>query len=307
VACIPAEKLRDCLSRATGDTVAVDCGGGRASVRSGGAAYNLFCADPGTWPFPEDAAFPEPLGTVHAAALRRIIDQCLPFTDKAATRYTFDGVLFTVKRQSLVVVATEGHRLAKAETHWPGKPFSAAIVPTKALKDMLPNLPDDGDVGVWFGGADGEPPAAAFAVPDGYALRTGLVEGQFPPYEDIIPADQGNRLESDRDALLGVVAQAAVFVPDDGTTAAVRLSLSAGHGLRVSARDPMAGDGEAILSCKYSGPDMELGRQRRLPPRRIAACEGPGVTVDFYAPNRTCVVRDAGSPFVALVMPVNLQ
>jgi DNA polymerase-3 subunit beta len=307
VACIPAEKLRDCVSRATGDTVAVDCGGSKASVRSGGAAYNLFCADPGTWPFPEDAAFPEPLGSVPSRELLRLVRQCQTSISDAAGRYAFTGLLLTVDTGKLTAVATDGRRMAVAATPWPGKPFPPAVLPQWALKALIPNLPEDGEVGVWVGGEAGSPPAAAFLCPDGYALRTGLLEGQFPPYGDVLPTGNDKRLESDRDALLDVLGQASVFVPSDGTTGALRLSLSAGRGLTITARDPMAGDAEAVLPCKFTGADLEWGANATYLAEAVAGCVGPGVAVEFTASNRPCLVTDGGSDYRNVVMPVTLR
>jgi DNA polymerase III sliding clamp (beta) subunit (PCNA family) len=57
----------------------------------------------------------------------------------------------------------------------------------------------------------------------------------------------------------------------------------------------MAGDAEAILPCKYSGPDLEWGGNAKFLAEAVAGCVGPGVTVEFTASNRPCLVTDGGS------------
>jgi DNA polymerase III sliding clamp (beta) subunit (PCNA family) len=196
----------------------------------------------------------------------------------------------------------------RAATPWPGKPFPPAVLPQWALKAlMLPNLPEDGEVGVWFGGAERGAPGRGVPCPDGYALRTGLVEGQFPPYGDVLPAGKGNGSESDRDALLDVLGQAAVFVPSDGTTGALRLSLSAGRGLTRVGPRPDGRGRRGGAAVQVSGADLEWGGTPTYLAEAVAGCVGPGVAVEFTASNRPCLVTDGGSDYRNVVMPVNLR
>lgn len=106
--------------------------------------------------------------------------------------------------------ATDTYRLAhNGLTPGPlASPTDAFLVPAKVATLMNKALPKDADprvwaiVEAWDGGAQ-----YMVATIDGTQYRTRLIEGEFPNWRNLIPEDQPDVLEYDRDALIAAVTE----------------------------------------------------------------------------------------------------
>lgn len=132
-----------------------------------------------------------------------MIARALPFITLEESRYTLSGAEMQVIAGRLALVATDGHRLAIADTAChaapeKGKIKKNTIVHSKALKVLadLCKHPDSDGARAKFGFRwdaptdvhvkDLPPVLAGFAFPN-RVLTTRLCKGQFPNYEMVIP------------------------------------------------------------------------------------------------------------------------
>jgi DNA polymerase-3 subunit beta len=318
VLCVPADKLLKAVNGLPGDTVRLSADETALTV-AGKYTHRVNRHDASLWPAAAD--FPEATGTVAGADLLRLLRQTMPCTAKEATRYAFNGVLFSCgpakgRPSKLIAVATDGRRLAYSDCPltWAGEDRPRdAILPGSALGMLAKWVDPDSEVGVWWGEN-----AAVFHGPD-WALRTNLLEGQFPPYEDIFPKGCDKRLTADAAALAEAVEQACLLA-DERTEAAkdgkrgdrvsVPLACEFGpHGFRGHTRDGVAGtESLGALACKWEGEPLTIGFRGDWLAAGVKAAEVPEggeITLQFSMPSRPALIDRDGYRFV--LMPINLN
>src|SRR4029453_1300217 len=74
-------------------------------------------------------------------------------------------------------------------------------------------------------------------------LASNLVEGTFPPYEEVIPKDQDKKIIFDRDVLSSAVRRAALLTNEESRGVRMKFSAS-GKQVEVSSRAPEKGEAQ---------------------------------------------------------------
>ena len=88
-------------------------------------------------------------------------------------------------------------------------------------------------------------------------LVSSLVEGRFPPFEDVIPKDQDKKVVCNRDLLRSAIRRASLLTTDESRS--VRMQFEADK-LTLSSHAPEMGEAEVIIEVKqYEGDAMEIG------------------------------------------------
>jgi DNA polymerase-3 subunit beta len=92
------------------------------------------------------------------------------------------------------------------------------------------------------------------------ALVMRLIDGEFPNYEQVIPADAKFRVAVPKEELLSALKRVSVVASD--RSRGVRLALSGGQ-LTVSASSPDFGEASEELEVSYDGDDLTVGFNSR--------------------------------------------
>ncbi|MCW8138936.1 MAG: DNA polymerase III subunit beta, partial [Planctomycetota bacterium] len=101
------------------------------------------------------------------------------------TRYAMNGILIDLKDQRLRLVATDGKRLSMCERPTSAEAVKApvfVVVPTKAMQ-LLQRVVGSGEEHVEV---SVEPAQVQFRTAHATVMAR-LIEGHFPPYEDVLP------------------------------------------------------------------------------------------------------------------------
>ena len=314
-ALIPADKLRQIVQAQESEpTLTLELEGEAMHIRGTDAHFKVFGYPPGDFPpvpeFPNGAGWTGPQFNLQAGTLDSLIARTIFATAREHTRYAINGVLLKRDGKKLEMVATDGRRLALARANLTGdskegQPFSC-IVPTKALS-MLQKLIDDADERVTVALTDNQ---VLFAVgpekgPARALLASSLVEGAFPPYEDVIPKDHDITVAFDRDVLTSAVRRAALLTNEDSR--GVRLTFNGGEKrVELSSRAPEMGEAEVNVDlASYKGSDIEIGFNPAFLVDALRVVEDPQVIMELKASNKPGLIR-SGSEFTYVVMPVSL-
>src|SRR5437773_2930557 len=111
------------------------------------------------------------------------------------SRYVLNGIFFSLKEHKLTMVATDGRRLALVDEEVDISASSQGefIVPAKAVNELNRLLQDKGEVDVTFSENQ-----AAFTLKDEKGnctlVITKLIEGNYPNYRQVIPAEAKERV-----------------------------------------------------------------------------------------------------------------
>lgn len=300
VALIPVDKLSSIVKESIDSTVTVETEQEMALITGTDSKFKIFGHPAGDFPeIPEFAG--EPDFEVSAGELHRLVAMTLFATARENSRYAINGVLLEREKNKLSVVATDGHRLAlaKGSCKGAGDGTMSAIVPSKAL-NLLLRLFDDADQMVQVKIANGQIHFAA----DQAVLTSVLVEGNFPPYDDVIPKDSDRKATLGTDGFISAVRRAALLTNEESK--GVRMAFSP-EGLVLSSRAPEMGEAEIKVEVpEYAGDPIEIGFNPNYLLDALKVVDENEVMFEFKAPNKPGILR-TGPTFLYVVMPVNLQ
>jgi DNA polymerase-3 subunit beta len=305
---VAADQFRDIVRECTDDTLSIESDKDTAVIKGQDSTFKLF-----TQPVADFPNVPEFEGKadyeIQAGQLRTLIKQTLFATARESTRYACAGVLMTAKAKKLTFVSTDTRRLALArcdlsqnnrteKAEKAEKETIKPIVPTKALSmlDKLLNDPEE-SVSIQLRGAQ------VIFHTNSATLTSNLLEGQFPPYEDVLPKDPDKKMTASTADFLSAMRRVALLTSEDSKGA--RMSFTK-KGVVLSSRAPERGEATINFSCKYEGADMEIGFNPFFIVEALKVVDTDDITLEMNAPNRPGVLK-GGADFLNVIMPVNLQ
>ena len=225
--------------------VSIRCG--RSNTKMVGMAKSNFPSLP---VFPSEGAIKIP-----AAVLRAMIAKTGFAIANEESRYTLNGALMVLKPESIIMVATDGHRLAHVERA--GEKFEGVsgemktLIPKKAM-DELKSLLDSDVETIDFAKDE----STLFFRVGPRLLTSRQLTGQFPNYEAVLPKDISKSIALKGEELGAAIARVAQFA--DERSRAVRLRLEKGE-LKISASSTETGESEDSIEIAYDGEPMAIG------------------------------------------------
>ncbi|MBK9290393.1 MAG: DNA polymerase III subunit beta [Bacteroidetes bacterium] len=222
-------------------------------------------------------------------------------------RPTMSGVLCEMLPDYITFVATDAHKLVRYRRRDISAQQTASIIlPKKPINQLKSLLASNPDANVYFEFTNKN---ASFVF-ENFRLVCRLIEGKYPNYEAVIPAQNPNKLTVDRLALLNSLRRVAIFA--NKSTMQVRFRIT-GQELLLSSEDPdFANEAKERLSCSYDGEDMEIGFNSRFFQEMLANLEQDAIRLEMSAPNRPGILMPAENDnpdedILMLVMPVMIN
>jgi DNA polymerase-3 subunit beta len=205
--------------------------------------------------FPELPEMPDPLAELPLSVLSQMIASTIFSISAEESRFTLNGALLILKETGLVMVSTDGHRLAMIEKHLalPGLVGSyRALLPRKAMTEIQKLASDDASKIIQFSGNDNH----LFFRIDKRLLLSRKLSGNFPDYERVLPKEHPYTITLDRDELKSAIERVAQFA--DERSKAIRLRLG-NNELKIHSSISETGESEESIPVEYSGEEFEIG------------------------------------------------
>ena len=223
--------------------------------------------------FPAIPAFPHPLVKIPAKLLSALITKTSFAISMEESRYTLNGGLLLIKPDTLAMVATDGHRLALAETDhtFAGLNSEARVlVPKKAMVEVQRLAAEAGEDGqIEFARDDNH----LFFQLGSRLLISRMLTGQFPNYEAVLPRENNKTVVLERNELNDALRRVSQLA--DQRSHAVKFSL-AREGVELSASSPEYGEAKESIEKEYKGDPLSIGfNAQYLLDFLAAAAEGP--------------------------------
>jgi DNA polymerase III subunit beta len=230
------------------------------------------------------------------------------------TRAHLNSALFEWDGDTVRMVTTDGHRLSKVDVKVSGRQASATmLIPLKAIQELR-RLCDE--MLAEGGGGDKKPEllitqsgSSAFFQGAGTTFSVKLVDAQFPPYSQVIPANSDKVVRAPRTAFADALK--AVSVAASERTGGVKLSLAKGS-MRITSESPESGDGFDELPVEYAGPNMSIGFNAKYFLDVLAAVTDEEVAIGLSGELDPAVLRPAGGTttsdrqFLSVIMPMRI-
>jgi DNA polymerase III subunit beta len=206
--------------------------------------------------FPAIPEAPHVLAKIPARLMSGLISRTVFAISAEESRYTLNGGLLLVKPDSVTMVATDGHRLALAETEHKIAGLNnevRVLVPKKALLELQRLTAEAGEEG-----------SIDFARDDSYLffgvgsrrLVSRILTGQFPNYPAVMPRDNNKFVVLERNELNDAIRRVSQLA--DQRSRAVKLSVST-EGVELSAQSPEYGEATETIEKPYKGDPITIG------------------------------------------------
>ena len=241
-----------------------------------------------------------------AKALIRLIDKTAFAISTEETRYYLNGIyLHATKTNDLDVlraVATDGHRLARVEMPLPdgaaGMP--GVIVPRKTVNELRKLIDDAGDtVRVALSET-----RIRFTV-DALEVTSKLIDGTFPDYQRVIPANNDKTMDVDCTAFAQAVDRVSTISSEKSR--GVKLSM-ANSTLTLSATSPDNGTAVEELEVQFGQKDvLEIGFNSRYLLDIAQQIEGSDARFTMADAASPTIVQDSSdSSALYVLMPMRV-
>jgi len=206
--------------------------------------------------FPALPAMPHTLVKIPAAVLESLISKTKFAISMEESRYTLNGGLLIIKPDTLAMVATDGHRLALAETDQKLSGLNGEVrvlIPKKAMDEVEKlSASAGGEAQLEFAKDESH----LFFQVGHRLLISRILTGQFPNYDAVLPRDNNKVVVLERTELSDAVRRVSQLA--DQRSHAVKLSIS-GEGVEISASSPEYGEAKESIEKEYKGDSLSIG------------------------------------------------
>ena len=269
---IPAKKLLELVRLLPNDEIRFKLLENHwVQIQSGKRNYKLVGMSKDNFPTVPEA--PHTLASIPAKLLKGLIARTVFAISSEESRYTLNGGLLILKPEMAGMVATDGHRLALAETDHKFSGLNAearVLVPKKALLEIQRLTQEVGDDGM-----------VEFARDDSYLffqvgsrrLVSRILTGQFPNYEAVLPRENNKSVALERGELNDAIRRVSQLA--DQRSHAVKIAVQP-DGIELSAQSPEYGEATETLEREYKGDPITIGFNAQYMLDFLAnAAEGP--------------------------------
>ncbi len=252
---VPARKLFDiCRSLPEGSEIKVKADNHKLVLMAANGRFSLSTLAAAEFPKTKEAANGIE-ANVEVAQLKQMIERTQFAMAHQDVRYYLNGSLWEIEKNTLVSVATDGHRLALCKiplTTNTGEHSAKVIVPRKAILEIV-RIVSDTEKTIKFVISANHIQLRG----DGFVLTSKLIDGRFPDYQNVIPRPEGqNQLSIARDILKPVLARVAIL--SNEKYRGIRLILE-NNQLKIMANNPEHEEAEETIDVNYSADRIEIG------------------------------------------------
>ncbi|MEO5692354.1 MAG: DNA polymerase III subunit beta [Usitatibacter sp.] len=296
-----ARKLYDILRSLPDDAeVSLEAKENRMTVKAGKSRFNLQTLAAADFPRMVEAKDASKTLTLPQKALKSALGLVQFAMAVQDIRYYLNGVLFSVDKNMLRVVATDGHRLSFASQELDGDHGNVeAILPRKTVLELIKLLSDtDEPVALAIGSNQ-----ARFTFGD-IEIVSKIVEGKFPDYQKVIPTTHKNRVSIDRATLARSLNRAAIL--SNEKIRGVRLVFTK-DALSIICTNNEQEEAEEGLAIEYDGDALDIGFNISYLLDVLNHVESDTVSVVMGDSNSSALVQIPGrEDFKYVVMPMRI-
>src|SRR5437660_7959117 len=220
------------------------------------------------------------------------------------SRYVLNGIFISLKDHKMTMVATDGRRLALVdeEVDITEKSHGEFIVPAKTVTELNRLLQDKGELELRY--AENQ---ASFSLKDekgsSVLIVTKLIEGNYPNYRQVIPAETKERISLVREEFLHALRRAEIMTSEKSNS--VKMSFGKNK-LEITANSPEVGEAKESLAVNYKGKEMAIAFNPKYLIDPLNALTNDEVFIELIDELSPGVLKING-PFLYVVMPMRLS
>lgn len=252
--------------------------------------------------FPEiQAASDEQFFEFSQKDIIEMISQTIFAVSDDETRYYMNGVFLEKNEDKIVMVATDGRRLSfiSKQPENAISDFKGVIIPPKALNLVRKLASGEGNISLAVTDKN------VFIRFDNQKISSALIEGQFPNYQRVIPAEQKYRIQVNKDELIEAIKRVSLLVEQKSRRIYINLKERT---MILSSEESEIGIAKEEIPCDYTGEDtiFALNYLYLMEPLRVM--EDSDIVIQFTEPNKAITLRSIQDrEYFHIVMPMQLE
>ena len=220
-------------------------------------------------------------------------------------RPVMNGIYINLAPGVLTFVGTDAHKLVKYESEAENEVGASFILPKKPanlLKSVL--LKEDDAIEVSFDSKN-----AMFKLKS-HTLVCRLIEGNYPNYNAVIPANNPNKVLVDRIELVNGIKRVAVC--SNPTTNLIRMDIGDNR-INLTAQDiDFSVSANETISCSYDGEEITIGFKSTFLVEILSNMDTPTVVIELADSTRAGVFKPVyddkqTSSTLMLLMPMMIN
>jgi DNA polymerase-3 subunit beta len=231
-------------------------------------------------------------------SLKEMINQTVFAVSDDENRYYMNGIFLEKNEGKLVMVATDGRRLAYiSKDAGQIKDFAGVIVPPKILNIITKRAGDEGMVEISI------TDKIIFVRFGSYSLSSVLFEGQFPNYRKVIPEEQIYTLTVSRVEILDALRRVSLMVEQKSHR--IYLGIKP-DGMEIYSEESETGDAKEEIPCKYQGEEISLAVNYRYIEEPLKVMNNSEICFRFSGTNKAItLIPVPETDFFHIIMPMH--
>ena len=248
--------------------------------------------------FPEFPVHGEEYFEFPVKNFKEMIAQTVFAVSDDENRYYMNGIFLEKSGNKLIMVATDGRRLAYVNKMADKvKDFKGIIVPPKILNIIAKRAGDEGIIEI---SVTDKIIFIRFGI---YSLSSILFEGQFPNYQKVIPEEQTDHLTVNKVEMLDALRRVSILVEQKSHR--IYLGLKPGV-MEIYSEESEIGYAKEEIPCKYDGEEISLAMNYRYIEEPLKVINSDEICFRFSGPNKAItLVPVPEMDFFHIIMPMH--
>ncbi|OGS46127.1 MAG: DNA polymerase III subunit beta [Elusimicrobia bacterium RIFOXYD2_FULL_34_15] len=241
--------------------------------------------------------------TIETSVLKDMIIKTKFAISTDETRYVLNGIYFVIEKGRAIMVATDGKRLAfiSNDDVVDKKLSFSLIIPSKAIEELLKIISNTVANEIEVGVFDNQ---VGFKV-ENTILRSRLIDGHFPNYDQVIPKEKKGSIKIKTKDLLDATERISLI--SSGRTSSIKYSIGKGKVMLYS-MEQGRGEGNDEIEIEYKGENLDVAYNPNYIIDMLKVVDSKEVIFEFNTPVSPGVLKpDNDSNYVYIIMPMRLE
>lgn len=293
---VSARTLNDIVRAMPMGKVTVEVAGDNAIITAGRSRFTIPALN--AVEFPRMAPPSGDPIIVTSEEFKAALSQVVPAASNLPQKPNLTAVLLASIDRGIRLVATDGYRMAMRDILGPSASTDDTfMIPARALNELQRLLDMSNEITVRFNELDASFQSSTMI------LTTRLINGGFPPYEEIIPKNTANTVVVNRAELLDALRRTRILASD---MTPVRVMMTS-EGLTLTVQQTDGSTSVEDMDARFDGEDITIAFNSDYLATGVEACATDEVTIATTASNKPAIVRPVGDDtYLYLLMPQRL-
>ncbi|MDR1358693.1 MAG: DNA polymerase III subunit beta [Coriobacteriales bacterium] len=302
---VPGKLFTDIIGSLPKEAVELESFGEKLAIRCGSTSFDIATLNAQDFP-----KFPQIIPTrsleLSTAQVTEMVKRVGKAVSRDVSRAVLTGIYFEVKDAGLTLAATDSYRLAITKGSIANEPSAPApedmdaIIPGSILDEVGRLSVDEEAVTI------GETENQIIFQFGSTTLISRKIEGNYPNYKQIIPAQKNVSVVVETEPLLTAVRRVAIVVKN---ASPIKFVLHADtQQLEVSAQTPDVGEASESIPAQIDGEDMEIGFNHQYILDGLSVAGATTLLFEAQTSIKPGIFKSIGSEdYFYLTMPVRLE